>query len=111
MADVGSTTRWYAQVLEVEPKVYDDQFSLFCLGSARIELVKADAKNPASPGGSVGYLHVTDLQAWNTRFKEGGANVYRGPLPIPEEGITICQMIEPHGTVLGLVGPGTVEEI
>jgi|GEM_PF-1293141 len=108
--DVGATTGWYTQVLEVEPKVYDDRFSLFYLGSGRIELVQADAKNPTSPGGSVGYLHVSDLQAWITRFKKAGAQVYRGPLPIPEEGITICQMIEPHGSVLGLVGPGTIDE-
>jgi predicted enzyme related to lactoylglutathione lyase len=101
----------YVQVLGVEPKGFDDCYSPFVLGSARIELVKADAKNPASPGGSVGYLHVTDLQAWITRFKDGGAKVYRGPRPITEQGITICQMIEPQGSALGLVGPGMVEEI
>jgi predicted enzyme related to lactoylglutathione lyase len=99
------STRWYAKVLDIPPNVLTPTFGLITLGATRIEFAPSDEKNPKGRGGAVGYLHVKDLEATIARFEQNGAEIYRGPLPVPEEGLTICQMLDPYGNVLGLVGP------
>jgi hypothetical protein len=53
--------------------------------------------------GKVAYWRVLSLQEAIDRFKEAGAELYRGPLAI-ESGQGICQFADPFGNLFGLVG-------
>lgn len=102
VADVQESAAWYTRALKTAPLTLDDRFASFNLGSGVFELVQADAKNPLSAGGSIPYWNAAPLDAWIEHATALGATLYRGPLAIPEEGLTICQLRDPFGGVFGL---------
>jgi predicted enzyme related to lactoylglutathione lyase len=63
-----------------------------------------DEKSPFSPGGQVAYWRVASLESATRYFLSLGATLYRGPLTV-ENGEAICQICDPFGNALGLIGP------
>ncbi|MBC7742314.1 MAG: glyoxalase/bleomycin resistance/dioxygenase family protein, partial [Bdellovibrionaceae bacterium] len=64
------------------------------------------AKSPLATGGSVGYWRVSDFDSTVKHFKNHGAELFRGPIQIPTAE-RICQIKDPFGNVIGIVGPDT----
>lgn len=91
---------WYAGFLEQAPVEDTPDFVTFSIGGHRLELVRADEKNPVTSGGTIVYWQVEDLPGVVARATSLGARVYRGPLQIPGE--LIAQIMDPHGGLLGL---------
>ena len=51
----------------------------------------------------VAYWRVSSLAETRARLERAGATLYRGPLVIGN-GEVICQMSDPFGNLLGLIG-------
>src|SRR5579872_5555663 len=102
--DVEEATRWYADLLEKEPLYPVPDFPVFAIEGAEICFHRADAKVSAGGAGQVGYWHVDEFRTALERLTAKGARLYRGPLDI-EGGLTICQVQDPFGNLIGLIGP------
>lgn len=100
--DVEDALAWYQHVLGGD--VDRSGLPTVVVGGVQLGFHPADAKTPASVGGTVAYCAVASLDTALERFHDGGAAIYRGPLEI-EDGRRICQLRDPFGNVLGLVGP------
>jgi len=64
----------------------------------------ADAKNPLSTGGGIGYFEVENLKDYITRAEKLGAEIWRGPLKVNDNGWTIVQIKDGLGNVVGFEG-------
>lgn len=108
-ADVAKSTLWYIKVFGKDPTIATPHYSEFRIGTSQcgFAIHPADAKSPLSPGGSVAYWRVTDFDRTLTHLLSHGATLYRGPLAI-EHGRKICQIKDPGGGVMGLVGPSKI---
>jgi predicted enzyme related to lactoylglutathione lyase len=102
--DVTQSAPWYEKVLGVAPSVVLDHFRLFRMGCGTLELVDGDEKNPFRDGGSISYWNVSPMDDWIKRFQGHGATLFRGPSTFEDEGLTICQLRDPFGTLIGLQG-------
>lgn len=105
VADMLASVEWMKKFLKSEPDYSEvGAFVRFRLGSdSTLALVPADAKSPTSLGGGTPYLRVLDLGAAIKLAEALGGKVYRGPGAI-ENGESICQILTPHGFVVGLQG-------
>lgn len=96
--------KWYEKVLGTKPYIDVEGFVEFRIeGGCGLAIGEADEKSPFSTGGCIGYWNVDNLEGSIDHFKAHGAVVYRGPLEI-EDGKRICQIKDPFGNVIGLVG-------
>ncbi|MBK7890321.1 MAG: VOC family protein [Bdellovibrionales bacterium] len=103
--DLKKSREFYRSLFDTEPVEDSDSFASFRLGNSHFDIAIADAKNPVSQGGSVGYWFVDDLGAMLKRASELGASIYRGPLPVPEIQRTIVQIQDPCGGIVGFEAP------
>jgi len=69
-----------------------------------LELVKADIKVGCGAAGSVVYWHTNEFDKRLEYLQRLGAVLYRGPLVL-EEGKKMCQVKDPWGNCIGLMGP------
>jgi len=60
---------------------------------------------PAGAAGQVAYWQVEYFDDALERAKHQGAELYRGPLKREEDGQYMCQVKDPFGNLIGLVGP------
>jgi len=104
--DVAAALAWYQRLFPAAQRVRLDDPPFECLRyqQVQIELVPADAKGPAGPGGSVVYWRVPDLPAALDHARALGAPLYRGPMAI-EDGLQMVQVRDPWGNCIGLRGP------
>jgi predicted enzyme related to lactoylglutathione lyase len=102
--DVQEAAQWYADLLQDVPEYPDPNFALFRVGGVELCFHPADAKMCSGAAGQVAYWRVADLGVALATVQARGATLYRGPLDI-EDGLTICQIKDPFGNLLGLVGP------
>lgn len=103
--NVGLSRDWYKQLFATDPIVDIENFVSFNIAGTVFDIALADAKSPLSPGGSVGYWLIDDLNGLLKRVEELGAKVYRGPLKVPEIQRTILQIQDPYGNVVGFEVP------
>lgn len=101
VGDVEAAVAWYQQVLS--GTVERSRLPTVVAGHVHLGFHPADAQTPAGIGGVVPYCGVESLDGLVQRFVDAGASIYRGPLTI-EDGRRICQVRDPFGNVLGLVG-------
>jgi tRNA (Thr-GGU) A37 N-methylase len=78
-------------------------YAEFRVGNGILSLATADEKNPLSSGGQVAYWRVREIGPSIAHFTANGGKIFRGPLDI-EDGEAICQIQDPFGNVLGLIG-------
>ncbi|GAB3260966.1 hypothetical protein GCM10027296_34630 [Chitinimonas naiadis] len=69
-----------------------------------LEVVRADDKVGSGAFGTVVYWWAEDFAARREALLALGARAYRGPMAI-EEGLTMCQVLDPWGNPIGLRGP------
>lgn len=103
--DLARSKEWYSKALGVAPRIDTVHYVEFRMGQSGLALAPADEKSPISTGGQIAYWRVHDLERAIERFTIHGARIYRGPLEIENEE-AICQLIDPMGGVIGLIGPG-----
>lgn len=103
--DLKKSREFYRSLFTAEPVEDSETFVSFQLGGSHFDIAIADIRNPTSPGGSVGYWLVDDLDAALKRAIELGATIYRGPLRVPEIQRTIVQIQDPCGGIIGFEAP------
>ena len=94
---------WYASALGLPIACLDDNFGYIKVGSGQLCFHIADEKADAGHRGQVAYWRVSSLAETRSRLERAGAILYRGPLVIAN-GEAICQMSDPFGNLLGLIG-------
>ena len=104
-SDIKKSRDFYSALFNDAPVEDSETFVSFRLGESHFDIAVADAKNPVSQGGSVGYWLFDDLGAIIKRASELGATIYRGPLPVPQIQRTIVQIQDPCGGIIGFEAP------
>jgi predicted enzyme related to lactoylglutathione lyase len=116
--DMEAATRWYAELLEVEPYFVrpiegPPAYVEFRIGDSQDELGLKDRRYaPAGvapgPGGVVMYWHVDDIEATFQKLLSMGAKEYQ---PITSRGsefegaaeFVTASVVDPFGNVLGIM--------
>lgn len=80
------------------------KFKALQLDDFLIEIVSSDEKVASGKAGTVIYWAVNNITEEINRFVQLGAKLYRGPMKI-ENGLRMCQLIDPFGNLIGLRGP------
>lgn len=103
--DVAKGLEWYKKAFPEAVPVHHPScdFTVLDLNGFSLEIVQADKKVGAGKCGTVIYWSVGNLSAALTRFEELGAHLYRGPMEI-EGGLSMCQVEDPFGNLIGLRG-------
>jgi predicted enzyme related to lactoylglutathione lyase len=103
--DRRAATAWYARLFELPiTETGDPEHYFIRVGAQDVWFHRADEKMAAGRAGQVAYWRVQDFDMAVARAGTLGATVYRGPLD-REDGEWMCQMTDPFGNLLGLVGP------
>jgi catechol 2,3-dioxygenase-like lactoylglutathione lyase family enzyme len=100
---VRAAAEWYSSALGLPIASLDDNFGFIQVGAAQLCFHIADAKADAGHRGQVAYWRVSCLTETTSRLEAAGATLFRGPLVIGN-GEAICQMSDPFGNLLGLIG-------
>ena len=103
VTSVRAAAEWYSSALGLPIACLDDNFGYINVGSSQLCFHVADEKADAGRGGQVAYWRVSSLAETRARLERAGAALYRGPLVIGN-GDAICQMSDPFGNLLGLIG-------
>jgi predicted enzyme related to lactoylglutathione lyase len=101
--DPRTAAPWWAALLDVDPESIQAEGDFRWFTAAGIEFGFHPADDDRNPrGGSpVAYLLSTDLAEDIARAIGSGAVLHRGPLAV-DPGRTICQLVDPFGTVFGI---------
>jgi catechol 2,3-dioxygenase-like lactoylglutathione lyase family enzyme len=100
---VRAAAEWYSSALGLPIECLDDNFGYLRIGSSQLCFHVADEKASAGHFGQVAYWRVSSLAQTRAQLERAGAKLFRGPLMIGN-GEAICQMSDPFGNLLGLVG-------
>jgi predicted enzyme related to lactoylglutathione lyase len=110
--DVAAATRWYADLLGVEPYFVrpvegPPAYVEFRIGDSQDELGLIDRRYApeeaaSGPGGVVMYWHVDDVEATFQRLLSMGAREYQ-PVTPRESGFVTASVVDPFGNVLGIM--------
>ncbi|HEX5540295.1 MAG TPA: VOC family protein [Micromonospora sp.] len=110
--DMEAATRWYAELLGVEPYFArpvegPPAYVEFRIGDSLDELGLIDRRYaPAGatpgPGGVVMYWHVDDIEATFQKLLSMGAKEYQ-PLTPRGSGFVTASVVDPFGNVLGIM--------
>lgn len=106
--DVEVGLQWYQQAFPeaVPMHLPDFDFTVLDVDGFSIEIVQSDDKVSEGKKGTVLYWSVRDLSVELSRFEALGASLYRGPMEI-ENGLSMCQLEDPFGNLIGLRGATT----
>ncbi|OOE63740.1 VOC family protein [Salinivibrio kushneri] len=104
--NVNEGLEWYRKAFPNAMPIYypDFDFTVLDLNGFQLEIVQADEKVRNGKCGTVLYWLVDDLLSALEHFKTIGAELYRGPMAI-EHGLSMCQVTDPFGNLIGLRGP------
>jgi len=99
---------WYQKAFPSAVPTYhsDFEFTALDLNGFSLEIVQSDEKVGAGKKGTVIYWAVSNLTEALAHFEELGAKLYRGPMEI-ENGLSMCQVEDPFGNLIGLRGTAT----
>jgi catechol 2,3-dioxygenase-like lactoylglutathione lyase family enzyme len=100
---VRAAAEWYSSALGLPIACLDDSFGYIRVGSSQLCFHIEDEKADAGHRGQVAYWRVSSLAETRALLERAGARLYRGPLVIGN-GEAICQMSDPFGNLLGLIG-------
>jgi predicted enzyme related to lactoylglutathione lyase len=110
--DVPTATRWYTELLGVEPYFVrpvdgPPAYVEFRIGDYQAELGLTDRRYaPAGaapiPGGAVMYWHVDHIEAAFDRLLSMGAKEYQ-PITPRESDFVTASVVDPFGNVLGIM--------
>jgi len=111
-ADLAAATRWYAELLGIEPYFERPGYVEFRLGDYQHELGLLDSSyrpmlggadgSATGPAGAVVYWHVDDLPATYERLLAMGATQHEPPREFGE-GFVGASVVDPFGNILGIM--------
>jgi predicted enzyme related to lactoylglutathione lyase len=106
-ADHDAATRWYTELLGLEPYFRRPGYVEFRIGDYEHELGIIDARyapadEPSTPGGAVVHWHVDDLPAAVDRLLTLGATLNQ-PITDRGEGFVTASVVDPFGNVLAVM--------
>lgn len=106
--DVPLGLTWYQKAFPMAESKYlaEFEFTVLNINGFSLEIVQADEKVGSGKKGTVLYWSVESINESLEHFIALGATLYRGPLKI-ENGLTICQVEDPFGNLIGLRGKST----
>lgn len=101
--DPRAAASWWAALLEVgDDSIHvDGDFVRFTADRVEFGFHPADDERNPRAGSPVPYLLASDLAGDMARAIQCGATLHRGPLDV-DPGRTICQLVDPFGTVFGI---------
>ena len=107
--DLEAATRWYTEVLSVEPYFAGagGGYREFRIGDYQHEFGLVDRRYQpegvtAGPGGTVVYWHVDDVEAAVDRLVGLGARLHEAPVD-RGEGFVTATVIDPFGNIVGVM--------
>jgi predicted enzyme related to lactoylglutathione lyase len=104
--DHAAATRWYTEMLGIEPYFTRPGYAEFRIGDYQHELGIIDRRyappGAAGPGGAIVYWHTDDLQGTLDRLKSLGAKEFE-PLTERGPGFVTASVVDPFGNVLGVM--------
>ncbi|NBE95257.1 VOC family protein [Nonomuraea sp. KC401] len=110
--DMEAATRWYAELLKVEPYFArpiegPPDYVEFRIGDSQDELGLIDRRfapvgAASGPGGAVMYWHVDDVETTFQKLLSMGAEEYT-PITPRESGFVTASVVDPFGNVLGIM--------
>lgn len=110
--DLDAATRWYADLLGIEPYVRRVAYAEFRVGDYQHELGLLDSRflpdlgggkaAATGPAGVILYWHVDDVPATLERLAAMGATLHQPPRDFGE-GFVGASVIDPFGNVLGIM--------
>lgn len=105
-ADLAAATRWYTELLGVEPYLRKPEHVEFRLGDYQHELAifatKPNATEPVSATGIVAYWHVDDVPAALHRLLDMGAREHEAMRDFGG-GYVGASVIDPFGNIVGIM--------
>ncbi|MEZ9525142.1 VOC family protein [Enterovibrio norvegicus] len=106
--NISEGLKWYQKAFPEAACVYysESDFTALEINDISLEIVQADEKVSAGKKGTVVYWLVENLSDKLSSLEELGAKLYRGPMEI-ENGLTMCQLEDPFGNLIGLRGKVT----
>ena len=105
--DQEASTRWYADLLGVEPYFVRDGYVEFRIGDSQDELGIIDRRfgppdAPSGPSGAIMHWHVEDLHGTYQLLLDRGASPYQPPVE-RGGGFVNASVVDPFGNVLGII--------
>ena len=104
--DHAAATRWYTEVLGIEPYFTRPGYAEFRIGDYQHELGIIDRRyappGADEPGGAVVYWHTDNLRGTLDRLKSLGAKEFE-PLTERGPGFVTASVVDPFGNVLGVM--------
>ena len=105
VTDPREAAAWYSQLFGRPMASSDDPDDVFIhIATHEVWFHQADSKVSAGAAGQVAYWRVDDFDATLAKAQKMGAVLYRGPLD-RNDGFFMCQVKDPFGNLLGLIGP------
>jgi len=104
--DIKAGLDWYTKAFPLAriKCLPDSDFTVLDINGFQLEVVQADEKVGAGKCGTVLYWQVKNLTQSLQHLMAIGAVLYRGPLDI-EDQLSMCQVADPFGNLIGLRGP------
>jgi predicted enzyme related to lactoylglutathione lyase len=106
-ADLAAASKWYAELLGVDPYFERPGYIEFRIGDYQHELGVIDSRYaPASsatgPAGAVIYWHVDDVSATFDKLLSMGATEYQA-MTDRGHGFITASVVDPFGNILGVM--------
>jgi predicted enzyme related to lactoylglutathione lyase len=104
--DRRQAAEWYSRLFDTPiTQLEEPEYYFIRVGGVDVWFHLADEKVSSGTAGEVAYWRVGSFAEALARAEELGAVLYRGPLLREEDGLTMCQVRDPFGNLIGLVGP------
>ena len=110
--DLAAATRWYSELLGIEPYFVTPAYVEFRVGDSQHELGLLDSRylpelggggaEGTGPGGAIVYWHVDDVPATLDRLLRMGATAHHPPRDFGE-GFVGASVVDPFGNLLGVM--------
>lgn len=105
--DLTAATKWYSELLGIDPYFERPGYVEFRLGDYQNELGIIDSRYapigiPAVPAGAVIYWHVDHVEATFEKLLSMGASLHETPID-RGQGFVTASVIDPFGNILGIM--------
>lgn len=105
VSDRHAAAEWYSCLFDIEITWLENLDHFFIrVGDQEVWFHQSDSKVPSGAAGHVAYWQVADFDVVLERALKLGAELYRGPLD-RQDGKYMCQVMDPDGNLIGLIGP------
>ena len=106
-ADHEKATKWYSELLGIEPYFKAQGYCEFRIGDYQHELGIIDSRFvpgsiPEKPAGTIIYWHVDNLNDTFDKLISKGAKVHQ-PITDRKNGFFTASVVDPFGNILGIM--------